>query len=252
MVPAVSIQHLSVHFGDRSALEDVTVDVPSGSSLAVIGPNASGKSTLLSAIAGLVTPSSGTVEVAGPAPAYVLQSTTVDKSFPINVRDTVMMARYPERGLLGRLRASDREAVDRALARVALTDEARRSFHELSGGQRQRVLVAQGLAQERPVLLLDEPANALDPRSREIIQSVIAEEAASGTAVVTTTHDLDDARRCDAVLLLNTRAVAAGPPAEVLTEANLSAAFGGHFIRVGDRVLLDDPHHHHDHHHHDH
>lgn len=244
MDSAVSTRDLTVHFGDRLALDGISLGVPAGSSLAVIGPNGSGKSTLLSAIAGVVTPSGGSVDLAGPAPAYVLQSTTVDKSFPINVRDTVMMARYPERGLLGRLRAEDRAAVDRALERVELGDLARRSFHELSGGQRQRVLVAQGLAQQRPVLLLDEPANALDPRSREIIRSVIADEAAAGTAVITTTHDLDDARRCDAVLLLKTRTVAIGPPDEVLTEANLAAAFGGHFIRVGERVLLDDPHHH--------
>ncbi|MGH1503753.1 MAG: zinc ABC transporter ATP-binding protein AztA [Acidimicrobiales bacterium] len=249
MAPAVSIADLCVHFGDRLALDRVSVEIAPGSSLAVIGPNGSGKSTLLSAIAGLVSPSSGTVRLDGPAPAYVLQSTAVDRSFPINVRDTVMMARYPERGLLGRIRRADHDAVERALDRVELTDVAKRSFHELSGGQRQRVLVAQGLAQERPVLLLDEPANALDPRSREIIQGVIAEESAAGTAVITTTHDLDDARRCDVVLLLNTEAVAVGPPAEALTEDSLSTAFGGHFIRVGDRLLLDDPHHHHHHEH---
>jgi len=211
----------------------------------VIGPNGSGKSTLLGALAGIHAPSAGEASVIGTRPALVQQSTDVDRSLPITVRDTVALARYPTLGLLGRFRAADRQAVDDALARLAIGDLAGRQFHDLSGGQRQRVLVAQGLAQGSDVLLLDEPVNGLDVVSRAVILEVIDEEVASGGAVVVTTHDLEDARRCDTVLLLDTSPIAVGAPDEVLTEDHLRRAFGGRFVRVGDEFVLDDPHHSH-------
>ncbi|MEZ5378556.1 MAG: zinc ABC transporter ATP-binding protein AztA [Acidimicrobiales bacterium] len=245
---AIEVDKLEVRYDDRVALGDVTMSLDAGSSLAIIGPNGSGKSTLLAAIAGLAKPSRGAVSTFGVSPAFVLQSTEVDRSLPITVRDTVGLARYPSLGLLRRFGARDRQAVADALERLDIADLADRQIHELSGGQRQRVLVAQGLAQESPILLLDEPITALDIGSRAIILDVMSEERAAGRTVLMTTHDLDDARRCQFVLLLRTTPVAYGTPAEVLTEAHLARAFGGHFVRVGDRLLLDDPHHHHHHH----
>ena len=245
MTPAIKARQLEVRFGDNVALTGVDLDVPAGSSLAVIGPNGSGKSTLLGALAGtLDITGAGTVAIAAGL-ALVLQSTDVDRSLPITVRDTVSLARYPRLGLLGRFTAGDRRAVDEALTRLAIDDLAGRQFHDLSGGQRQRVLVAQGLAQEADVLLLDEPVTGLDVVSRAVILEVVDEEVAAGRTVVTTTHNLDDARRCDQVLLLNTSPIAIGPPDAVLTEHHLRRAFGGRFIRVGDELLLDDPHHDH-------
>lgn len=247
---AIRIAGLHVRYDDHLALRDLDLSVPAGSSVAVIGPNGSGKSTLLGAIAGTVAPHRGTVEVPGGAPAYVLQSTEVDRSLPITVRDTVSIARYPGLGLLRRFGADDRAAVDRSLDRLGIGDLAGRQIHELSGGQRQRVLVAQGLAQDADVLLLDEPLSGLDVSSQKQILQVIDDEVGSGRTVVMTTHDFDDARRCDIVVLLNTAALAVGPPADVLTEETLRRAFGGRFIRIGDGFVLDDPHH--DHHGHDH
>ena len=243
MATAITTEGLEVRYGDTVALSQVDLVVPTGSSLAVIGPNGSGKSTLLGALAGTIAPSAGTATVAGPAPALVLQSTDVDRSLPITVRDTVSLARYPTLGLFGRFRSADRDTVDRALSRVAIDDLARRQLHDLSGGQRQRALVAQGLAQDTNVLLLDEPVTGLDVTSRAIILNVIDEEAAAGRTVLVTTHHLDEARRCDQVLLLDTAPIAIGSPAEVLTEHHLRRAFGGRFIRVGDEFILDDPHH---------
>ncbi len=245
MTPAISTRHLEVRFGDDVALRDVDLDVPSGSSLAVIGPNGSGKSTLLGAIAGTLSPSAGHASVDGPPAAFVLQSTDVDRSLPITVRDTVSLARYPTLGLLRRFRRRDRDAVDLAMRRLSVDGLADRQFHELSGGQRQRVLVAQGLAQDSTTLLLDEPVNGLDLVSRAVILDVINEEVAAGGTVVVTTHNLDDARRCDQVLLLDTSPIAVGPPERVLTEEHLRRAFGGRFTKIGDEFLLDDPHHHH-------
>ena len=121
----------------------------------------------------------------------------------------------------------------------------------LSGGQRQRVFVAQGLAQQGEVLLLDEPVTGLDVVSRQRILDVVAEERAAGRTIVMTTHDLAEASTTDHVLLLAGRIVAAGSPAEVLTADHLADAYGGRLLRLADgMVLIDDPHHHahgHDH-----
>lgn len=245
MKSAISISNLHVHYGDATALCDVTMELPAASSLAVIGPNGSGKSTLLGVLAGTIEASSGNVTVAGGGPALVLQSTDVDRSLPITVGDTVSLARYPSLGLFGRFTAADRSAVEEAMKRLDITGLAKRQFHELSGGQRQRALVAQGLAQESDVLLLDEPVTGLDITSREIILDLIDDEVADGRTVLVTTHSLEEARRCSYVLLLDTDAIAFGTPDEVLTEEHLRRAFGGGFIKFGDEFILDDPHHHH-------
>jgi len=154
------------------------------------------------------------------------------------------MARFPEVGLLGRFTSDDRAAVATALERLRITELADHQLHDLSGGQRQRVLVAQGLAQEADLLLLDEPASGLDVVSQRIILEVLDQECASGRAVVMATHDLAQARELDRVLLLAHRQVAYGPPAEVLRPGPLREAFGGAVITFGeDGLLVDDPHH---------
>ena len=133
------------------------------------------------------------------------------------------------------------------MERLNISDLAGKQLHDLSGGQRQRVLVAQGLAQQSDLLLLDEPVTGLDVTSRGLILDVIHDEVMHGNSVIVTTHDLDDARICDQVLLVDRHAIAVGPPDHVLTEDHLLHAFGGRFIKVGDRLILDDPHHHHEH-----
>jgi len=243
-VPAgLAIADLEVAYGGDTALRDVRLTVPQGSTLAVIGPNGSGKSTLLKAIVGLLPTAHGSIDTGGATVALVLQSTDVDRSVPITVRDTVAMARYPARGLLRRFRAEDHACIDAAMARLDVDHLAHRQLHDLSGGQRQRVLVAQGVAQGADILLLDEPITGLDVVSREVILDVMVEERAAGRCVIMTTHSLGDARRCDQVLLLATRQIVAGPPDAVLREEHLRAAFGGRIVRVGDDFVLDDPHH---------
>ena len=245
MQSAISTTNLRVEFGRDVALNGVTVEIPSSSSLAVIGPNGSGKSTFLGVLAGTIEPAGGSAVVRGGSPALVLQSTDVDKSLPITVQDTVSLGRYASLGLLRRFKATDRDIVERAMERLGIADLASRQLHDLSGGQRQRAFVAQGIAQESDVLMLDEPITGLDMTSREVILELIDEQVADGAAVVVTTHSLDEARRCDRVLLLDTEAIAFGTPDEVLIEEHLRQAFGGGFIRVGDQLFLDDPHHHH-------
>jgi manganese transport system ATP-binding protein len=174
----------------------------------------------------------------------VLQSTDIDQSIPLTVRDVIAMARFPRLGLFRRPNAVDRAAIDSAMNRLEIADLAHRQIHQLSGGQRQRAFVAQGLAQDADILLLDEPLTGLDVRSRSIILSVLDDEHAAGRTVMTTTHNFDDARRCELVLLLATSFIAFGTPDEVFTEEHLRTAFGGKFVRIGDTMVLDDPHHH--------
>lgn len=243
MATALEITDLCVEFDGVHALVDINVSLDAGQTLAIIGPNGSGKSSLLGAIGGLLPAAAGAIDTASVRPSFVLQSTDVDRSVPITVRETVTMGRYADAGLFRRLRTSDRDAIAGAMDRLEVTDLADRQLHDLSGGQRQRVLVAQGLAQRSSLLLLDEPVNGLDLASRQVIFDVVAEERSKGTAVLITTHDLEDARRCDQVLLLSTRQIAYGTPAEVITEPHLREAFRGRVLRVDGGFVLDDPHH---------
>jgi iron complex transport system ATP-binding protein len=242
--PVLVVHEATVRYGERRALQDVSVTVHRGSTLAVIGPNGSGKSSLLLAVAGLVPLAQGRIVRARADTALVLQSTEIERTLPIAVREAVRMGRYPRVGLLGRFRPADHAAVEQAMARLAISDLAGRQLHDLSGGQRQRALVAQGLAQEADLLLLDEPVTGLDVISQELILRVIAEERDNGRAVVLTTHSLDEARRCDRVLLLAGRMVAYGPPNDVIQRAHLHDAFGAGAVHLADgTVFLDDPHH---------
>lgn len=243
---AVRGEALSVSYGKLTAIDTSDFEIPSGGVTAIIGPNGSGKSTLLNAIAGLVDPSGGTIEVAADRGrlSYVMQATKVNESLPVTVREIITMGRYASLGGYRRLRQHDREAVDEAMERLGIVELGGRHLNDLSGGQRQRVFVAQGLAQEHDVLLLDEPLTGIDLTTAQAIDEVIHAETDEGCAVVMTTHDLSEARSADYVLLLAGRVVAGGVPSEVITEATLVEAYGPSLLHVEKgKVFLDDPAH---------
>ena len=245
--PAVAADRVTLAHGRHVALADATFSIPRGRATAVIGPNGSGKSTVLNAIGGLLTPVRGTLHVdAEGGTAYVPQHLHANPHLPVSVREVVTMGRFAHRGVFGRLDAHDRAAVTATMARLDVERFARRQYADLSAGERQRVLVAQALAEEADLVLLDEPLNGLDLPSQERILGVIDEERALGRTVVATTHSLTDAAGADHLILLAGRVVAEGPPDEVLTEANLREAYGDMVVRVGQgRLMLDDtPHHH--------
>lgn len=247
---AITADDVVFSYGDTVAIDTSSFTIPDGAITALIGPNGSGKSTLLNGIAGLARPSAGSIVVAPTAQgprriAYVLQGTKVNEALPVTVAEVVAMGRYDNVRFAARLTSKDRDAVDRALVRMDIADLAGHHLSELSGGQRQRVFVAQGLAQEHDVLLLDEPVTGLDMPSAQAIDDVIHDEHARGCTVVMTTHDLAEARVADHVLLLAGRVVAAGTPDEVLTLANLIDAYGASLLHIeGERLFVDDPHHH--------
>lgn len=242
LVEAVGV---GVSYGSVVALRDVSFRLRAGTSAALIGANGSGKSTLLHLLAGLLQPSSGSlrVEPAGRQVAYVLQTLGRSHWMPLTVREVLQMGAYQRRGLLGRLRREDHDDIRAAAARLEVDHLIGRQFGELSGGQRQRVRVAQALVQRPSLLLLDEPVTGLDLVSQQRILDLVDEEVQQGTTVVLSTHNLDEARHCDQVLLLAGTVVEDGAPEHVLTPQRLRAAYGGrvlgdHHAHAHDQQLL--------------
>ena len=236
MSEAIRVENVSVHYGDVHALEHVDLTLNSGSVCGLIGMNGSGKSTLFKVIMGMIKPDNGSVRIAGLDAAaarksgrvgYVPQSEDVDWTFPISVRDVVMMGRYGHLGFLRRPRRADREAVAEALERVELTEFADRQIGQLSGGQKKRAFVARGIAQDASILLLDEPFAGVDKRSEATISTLLRELASDGRSILVSTHDLHALPTLadEAILLMHT-VLMHGAPDEVLQPQNLALAFG--------------------------
>ncbi|MDQ2941520.1 MAG: metal ABC transporter ATP-binding protein [Chloroflexota bacterium] len=250
---AVRIHNVTAGYGERVALEGITLDLPTGSLVAIFGPNGGGKSTLLKLIAGLLTPSQGSVETLGlPAGrtakriAYVTQAELVDWSFPVSVWDVAMMGRYPRLGPWRQPDSSDRAAVHDALEQVGMLDRSQSQIGELSGGQRRRAFLARAIAADPELYLLDEPVTGVDITTQEDLMAILHAETERGRTVITTTHDLAAAAaHFDTVIALNRRVVAIGPASLVLDPEVLSQTYGGHLLVLQDRaVIIDDAHHH--------
>ena len=245
----VEASDLVLGYERNIAVKPSSFTIPHRKVTTIIGPNGSGKSTILNAIAGVIEPLSGTIRVYGEKPgsrhsqvSYVMQSLAFPEGTPITVREAVAMGLYPKLGWFRRPTAEDRDRVKLAMERLKVTHLAHRHLDELSGGQRQRVYVAQGMTQPHEALLLDEPLTGLDMVSARTIDDIIHTERDRGHAVVLTTHDLDEARAADWVILMSGHVVAYGPPAEVLTRHNLETAYGLGSLHAAESAFIDDPH----------
>jgi iron complex transport system ATP-binding protein len=227
-------------FGYRGApvLRDVSFSVAAGELVALCGPNGAGKSTLLRLLLGLHAPSSGRVTLAG-TPVGALSRRQIARhaallpqdapgDVPLSVREAVALGRLPHLGRLQPESAADVEAVARALAATDTTALAERPITELSGGERHRVHLARALAQEAPLLLLDEPIAGLDIAHQLAAMDLLRATVDAGRAVIVALHDLAlAARRCDRILLLAGGTLAADArPADVLTPETLARVFG--------------------------
>lgn len=233
---ALQVTGVGVRYRDVTALIDASLTLQPGRICGLVGMNGSGKSTLFKAIMGVVGPDTGSISIFGGPPAqarkkgtvsYVPQAETVDWSFPVSVRDVVMMGRYGKQNWMRTPRGKDRNAVEHAIERVDLTELADRQIGQLSGGQRKRAFVARAIAQEASLLLLDEPFAGVDKRTEATITRLLKELTAAGASVLVSTHDLHALPDlCDEAVLLQQRVLMHGTPDEVLRPENLALAFG--------------------------
>ena len=218
----IAASDVSKRYGEREALRGVSFSAPPGERLAVIGPNGAGKTTLLSILAGIIEPTHGSVD--RERVGWVPQELAVYGKLSVaeNLR------------LFARLeKVADVEAsVRRALEQAGLTDRADDELTTLSGGNRQRVNIAVGLLADPPVLLLDEPSSALDPRHRQRVWRFLDRLAADGTTIVFATHDLAEAaRHADRVLVLaDGELLFGGTPQELETAVGAAGDFEAAFV----------------------
>jgi len=251
-VNALELDSVSVAYGQALVLDDVSLEVGAGEWAALIGPNGAGKTTLLRAVAGLVA-SAGTIRVGGRDArelrrrerarriALVPQSPVVPPE--MTVREYVLLGRTPHVGYLSSESRRDRDAADRAVARLELEPFEQRPLASLSGGERQRAVLARALAQEAEVLLLDEPTSALDiGRQQQALELIDTLRREDGLTVLAAMHDLTLAGQyADRLFLLDRGAlVATGTPREVLREDLLAAHYEAdvRVIVAGSDVLV--------------
>jgi len=238
------LKDVTVSYRDHVVLRDITLQVHKGHYLAIIGPNGAGKTTLLKTMLGTIRPVSGTVSVFGRPPwklgdersriGYVPQVTTTDVSFPVTAREAVLMGRFGRIGLLRRPSPEDREAADRAMTRVRITDIADEPIGRLSGGQRQRVYVARALANDPDLLLLDEPTTGVDVATIESFFELLHRLNQGGMAIVVVSHDIGVvAQYADSIACVNMRLVAHGRPDEVLDGSVLACMYGPEAAYIG-------------------
>lgn len=236
--PRLIADQVTLAYDRRIISEKLSVDIPEKSFTVIVGPNACGKSTLLRALSRLLRPSEGTILLDGKAlstyrakEAARLVGLLPQSSLApdgITVADLVARGRYPHQGLIRQWSTADQDAVDAALESTHITDLATRHVDELSGGQRQRVWVAMALAQQTPILLLDEPTTYLDIAHQIGLLDLFADLHAAGNTLVAVLHDLNHAARyaTHLIAMKDGTIVAQGAPREVVTAQIVEEVFG--------------------------
>ena len=245
--PLIEAAGLSAGYDGTAAISAVGFSLAPGQTLALLGPNGGGKTTLFRALLGELPICSGEVRLPG-RPAYVPQTERARLDFPVSAFDVVLMGAYGRTPWFRRVARADRDAARAALDRVGLAGEARTSFGALSGGQRQRVLIARALLQQASLLLLDEPLSGVDGVSAARIEALFAELRAEGRTLLVATHDVRQAGEWDRVLCVHGRQVAYGAPAATLTPDTLRETYGAELIVLeGGGRAVEVGHHSHQH-----
>ncbi|MBT9372940.1 ABC transporter ATP-binding protein [Rhizobium sp. CSW-27] len=238
MIHRLSAHDLTLRYENRTVSESLSVAIPDHGFTVIIGPNASGKSTLLKALSRLIAPSAGQVLLDGKSlkdlPSQMvarqlgLLPQTATAPPGITVFDLVARGRFPHQSFFRQWSEADREAVERALQATRIMPLADRLVDELSGGQRQRVWIAMLLAQDTPLLLLDEPTTYLDITHQIELLDLLSDLNTKGRLIVAVLHDLNQACRYASHLIAmkDGAILAQGAPAEIVTERLLLDVFG--------------------------
>ncbi|HEX7394959.1 MAG TPA: metal ABC transporter ATP-binding protein [Anaerolineaceae bacterium] len=243
----LELDKVTIAYNSHPALEDISLKIPHGARVAVVGPNGAGKSTLFKALVGLLPLSQGQILIHGETlgthqdcVAYIPQREDVDWRFPVTVEDVVMMGRFGKFGWFRRATARDHQIVRHSMDQMGILSLAQRSIGELSGGQQQRAFLARALAQEPHILLMDEPFTGVDVTTQEVTLNLLEQLRQQKVTVLVSTHDLNmAAQRFDTVILLNHRLIAFGPPQEVFTQQNVSAAFKSQVMFIDTAMIVD-------------
>ncbi len=241
--PCIRAEHLDIGYPNDEVVADINLELKQGEAVAVIGTNGSGKSTLLRTVVGLLPPLGGGLSVFGMPPgsnhsriAYLGQFHASGFVLPLRAVDVVRMGRFPRHGLLRRMGRDDDEIVMSAMRIMGIENLADAPLRSLSGGQQQRTYLAQVLAHQADLLVLDEPTTGLDAGGRELYLHAINDELCRGASVIMATHDIqEEAALCHQVLLLARKVVAIGTPQEVLTPEALLETFG--IVVTGERRI---------------
>lgn len=237
--PVLSTERIDASYGGLLVLRDLTISIPTGEITAIVGANASGKSTLLRALARLLKPTAGVVcldgaDIHGQSTRSVAVRLGLLPQSPrapegVVVGDLVRRGRYPHQRLFDQWSKADEQAVARALELTGLSDVGDRPLDELSGGQRQRAWIAMALAQDTPVMLLDEPTTFLDIAHQvEMLDLLARLNRSESRTIVMVLHDLNQACRYAShlIALADGRIEAVGRPAEVVTAEMIERVFG--------------------------
>ncbi len=230
MDTAIRVADLTVGYDRHPAIHHLSGAFAPGRLHAIVGPNGAGKSTLLKSIMGLLPTDGGRIDLGGlrhDEIAYLPQQAELDTSFPISVRDVVLLGDWRRSGGFGRVDRSARLAADAALAEVGLAGFGRRPIGSLSTGQLQRVLFARIIVQDCRTILLDEPFAGIDAPTTTDLLALVERWHGEGRTVIAVLHDLALVRACfDETLLLARSAIGWGPTGQVLTPDNLMRAWG--------------------------
>jgi ABC-type Mn2+/Zn2+ transport system ATPase subunit len=233
-VPYIRARHLNIGYANEVVVPDISFELWRNQAVALIGTNGSGKSTLLKTIVNLLPPLEGELSVFGMPPgnnhkriAYLGQFHASGFVLPIRAIDVVRMGCFPRYGLWRRMGRRDDEIVLSAMRTMGIEKLADAPLRSLSGGQQQRTYLAQVLAHQADLLVLDEPTAGLDAGGRELYLQAIDDELCRGASIVIATHDIqEEAALCHQVLLLARKVVAIGAPQEVITPEALLETFG--------------------------
>lgn len=255
--PIIEIRNVSVYYNSQPALENITLSIREGEFVVILGPNGSGKTTLLKTICGFCKFQTGSVKILGQTPspynfrlrrkmAHVAQVESVDPKLPITVRESVAIGRAGMRGLGKPLNKADWELIDATIEWVGIAHLAHKPMGHLSGGERQKVSIARALAQQAPILLLDEPTASIDPNAQKDILDLL--EHKMDLHCFTTlyvTHEISMIpNRCDRIVMLQKGKLwADGKPEELLVEEKLIELYGGNGFCCSSKFNLSHAHH---------